>query len=104
MPGQVKESDYDEFLECPTCRNVVPLYNQMQLQFIDAFADLSDSPFEDGKGQVYCVPARNTEEDKRDLAKKRRKRQGPLHQDKEVNELLRKYRDNVKIHSESGYN
>jgi hypothetical protein len=55
------------------------------------FADLTDNPFDEQKGQVVSVPKRSSKEGKKTLDKRRRERNRPHHKDTEIDELLRIY-------------
>lgn len=46
MPGEVRQPDYDEWLECPTCYNVIPKYEIEKEATIKDEVETVESPFE----------------------------------------------------------
>jgi hypothetical protein len=96
MPGEVKPDDYGNFLECPTCWWLCPIYQIEQEATIKDAVETSDSPFEGGKFVLETIPKRSSAAGKRASAKKR-KSKIKLDDDPEINDLLRTYGDRVNV-------
>jgi hypothetical protein len=96
-PNEPRPEDYDQFLECPTCYEVIPLHEIPAKEEIKDAVETIDNPFESGKFQLETVYKRNSPKGKEVLEKKRSKKY-KLDPDPEIAELLRIYGDNVKVH------
>ena len=93
MPDEPKPEDYEMFLECPKCYEVIPLHEIPAKEEIKDAVETIDNPFESGKFTLETVYKRNSPKGKKALAKKRRKKI-KLDDDKEIDALLRAYGDN----------
>jgi hypothetical protein len=102
MNGEVKQPNYSEWLQCHECGNIYPVYEAKYEQTIQGFAQLTDNPFDDQKGQVLGFAKRYTKEGKMELDKRQRERTREHHKDPEIDALLRIYgEDNVHIIGDS---
>ena len=95
MPGQVRDSDYENWLECPTCYVVIPIYEMPKEETIKDTVETAETPFEN-KTQIIGIPKRNSPAGKRASAKKRRNKI-KLDPDPEIDALVRIYGDRVKV-------
>src|SRR4030095_393790 len=103
-PRQAKQNeepgpDWDQFMQCATCGTIYGLYEVKSEQNVQPFAQTTDNPFDEQKGQIESAhKRRNTKEGKKAMLKKQRERLRPHHKDPEIDELLRIYgEDRVKI-------
>jgi hypothetical protein len=95
--GQEKQPDHDDWKQCDTCGWLCPIYESKYEQALEPFAETTDNPFDEQKGQVVGVARRSSPAGKRASEKRKRERNRPHHKDKEIDELLRIYGDGVKI-------
>jgi len=95
MPGEPRPADYEEWLECPTCYEVIPAYEAEKEAEIKDSIETIDSPFE-SKFHLESIPKRNSPAGRKASAKKRNKKI-KLDEDKEIDSLLRIYGDRVNI-------
>ena len=97
-PNEPRPEDYDQFLECPTCYAIIPIYEIPAQEEIKDAVETIDNPFESGKFTLETLYKRNSPKGKQALAKRRNKKL-KLDDDKEINELLRIYGEKyVKVH------
>jgi hypothetical protein len=97
MPNEPRPQDYEDWLQCPTCYELIPIYEMPKEETIKDSIETIDNPFESGKFQLQTIPKRNTPAGKKAYAKPRSKK-FKLDPDPEIAELLRIYGDNVKVH------
>ena len=98
MPGVVRPDDYENFLQCPVCYEVIPLHETYQDATIKDVIEKSDNAFEQGKFVSESIPNRNSPAGKKALEKRKRERNRAHHKDPEIDALLRIYgEDNVSI-------
>ena len=97
MPGEKREPDYESWLSCPDCFEVVPAYIvEGDASIIRDDIPTVESPFENTTEIMGANPRRTTIAGQKAAAKRRRNRT-KLDDDPEINELLRIYGDNVKV-------
>ncbi len=96
MPGEVRPDDYENYLECPTCYSVIPIHEGLKEETIKDAVETHESPFED-KLILQSIPKRSSPKGRR-ITAKRRHNKLKLDEDKEINDLLRKYGDNITVH------
>ena len=95
MPNEVKQPDYENWLQCLKCAWLCPIYEAEPEPSIKDSVTTIDNPFDD-QSQILSIPKRNSKAGRKASAKRRRNKLKPTN-DKEVNELIRKYGDNVRI-------
>jgi hypothetical protein len=94
LPQEEKQPDYSDFLQCTKCARVIPIYQAEPEATIQDSVNTIENPFEEQKGQVLSAFKKR----KSKTGKTRRKKdKNKLHEDKEVNELMRRYGDRVKV-------
>jgi len=90
MPGQVKQPDYDQFLQCARCAEIIPIYQTEPEPTIQDSVATIENPFDESKGQVLAVS-------KDSKTQKRTRNKLKPSSDNELNELIRIHGDNLKI-------
>lgn len=96
MPNEPRPADYESWLECPRCYNLVPIHEIPKEETVTDAVETIDNPFEGSKFRLESIPKRSSPAGKRALAKKRGKKI-KLHDDPEISELMRIYGDMVKV-------
>lgn len=96
MPGQKRPDDYDEWLECPTCLWLCPIYQIEKETTIKDSIETIDNPF-DNKTIIESLPKRTNRIGKKIAARGRKTDKNKLHDDPEISELMRIYGDRVKV-------
>ena len=96
-PNEPRPADYENWLQCPTCLWICPIFEIPKEETINNAVETIESPFEQGKFILETVYKRTTPKGKKALAKKRRNKI-KLDEDKEIDALLRAYGDRVKVH------
>jgi hypothetical protein len=96
MPGETRPEDYDQFLQCPTCYWICPIYEIPKEETIKNSIETVESPFDSGKFILESIPKRSSAAGKRAIAKRSRKKI-KLDDDKEIDTLLRVYGDKVRV-------
>jgi hypothetical protein len=93
MPGQVREPDYDQWLECPDCREVVAAcVVEHDATIIMDDIETVDSPFESTQSEIIgAVSKRTTKPGKRAITKHNKERYRQHSKDPEIDSLLRIY-------------
>jgi hypothetical protein len=75
----------------PSLCLLCPIYQTEPKETIKDSVTTIEDPFDESKGRVKVV----------NKGSKRKERKQQYHNDKEVNELIRRYRDNIKVISDS---
>jgi hypothetical protein len=96
-PNEPRPADYENWLQCPKCLWICPIFELPKQEEIKDSVETIESPFEQGKFILETVYKRTSPKGKKALAKKRRNKI-KLDEDKEINDLLRIYGDNVTVH------
>jgi hypothetical protein len=96
-PNEPRPGDYENWLQCPTCLWICPIFEIPKEEEIKDTMETIESPFEQGKFILEIVYKRTSPKGKKLLAKKRRNKI-KLDDDKEIDALLRAYGDRVKVH------
>jgi hypothetical protein len=96
-PNEPRPADYENWLQCPTCLWICPIFEIPKEEEIKDTMETIESPFEQGKFILETVYKRTSPKGKKLLAKKRRNKI-KLDDDKEIDALLRAYGDRVKVH------
>jgi hypothetical protein len=73
MPNEPRSDDYENFLECPTCYNVISTFEVEKEAEIKDSIETQESPL-DNKFHLESIPPRNSPAGKRANAKKRNKK------------------------------
>jgi hypothetical protein len=102
MPGQVREEDYENFLECAGCGWICPIFAVEKEAEIKNTIETQSSPYDD-KFQFVSIPTRAAEKGRKARPKRIKKDKNILHEDKEINEEMRRHgTDNVRVVFDSG--
>ena len=107
LVGQKREPDHDNWLQCPSCGWLCPIYQAEPEPQIQDTAETIESPYDEEKGIVLSTENRSSQTQRRRRKQaytnrvtrptsKRNKKQ-KLHADDEINYLLQKYGDNMKV-------
>src|SRR5438093_7736978 len=91
-----KVDNIENFIMCPDCGWLCPIYELEPQPEIADTVEPTESPFESNKFVSEAIPKRGTEQGKKTLSKKRNKKI-KLHEDKEIDEEMRKHGDRVKV-------
>ena len=91
-PNEPRPEDYENWLECPRCYNLVPIHEIPKEEEIKDSIETIDNPFESGKFILESVKKRTSK-----TMSKRSRKKIELHEDPEINELMRIYGDRVKV-------
>jgi hypothetical protein len=103
QPNEQRPADYDHWLQCPRCYNLCPIHEAAKDETIKDTIETQDNPFED-KFQSVSVPTRAAEKGRKPRAKKIRKNKNKLHEDPEIDALMKRHGDRMKIVHDSGTN
>jgi hypothetical protein len=96
MPGQKREPDYDQWLQCPDCFEVVATYVvENDAVIIRDDIPTVETPFENTT-EIIGVPSRTSRQGQKAAAKRKRDRT-KLDDDPEIDSLLKIYGDRVKV-------
>ena len=95
-PNEPRPADYDSWLQCPTCLWVCPIHEVPKEEEIKDSIETIESPFEQGKFILESIPKRSSPKGKRISAKKRHNKL-KLHEDNEIDALMRIYGDRVNV-------
>ena len=98
MPGEPRPEDYDSWLQCPTCYEIIPIYAAPKQEEIKNTIETIESPF-DNKPIIESLPNRTTKKSKGNKPSKLKRSRNKLRldDDKEINDLLRIYGDRVNV-------
>lgn len=86
MPNEQRQPDYDEWLECPTCYNVIPKFELEKEASIKDSVETVDSPFEN-QTEIIGLEKRNS----KTMGKQSRKRNRPHHKDPEIDREIQQH-------------
>ena len=96
-PDEPRPADYENWLQCPTCLWICPIFELPKEESIKDTMETIESPFEQGKFILESIPQRSSPKGKR-ISAKRRRNKLKLDEDKEINDLLRIYGNRVAVH------
>jgi hypothetical protein len=96
IPNEPRPADYESFLECPTCYEVIPIHEIPKEEEIKDAVETIESPYEQGKFILESIPKRGSAAGKK-LSPKKRRNKIKLDPDPEINELLEIYGDNITV-------
>jgi hypothetical protein len=98
MPNEPRPDDYENFLECATCGWICPIYQLEKEASIKDSIETIESPF-DNKTIIESLPKRVSKTGKKIAVRgiKRKRDKNKMHDDPEINELMRIYGDRVKV-------
>jgi hypothetical protein len=97
-PNEPRPADYENWLQCPTCLWICPIFELPKEEEIKDTMETIESPFEQGKFILESVKKRGSAVGKKQSLKKR-KNKIKLDSDSEIDSLLRAYGDDrVKVH------
>jgi hypothetical protein len=96
-PNEPRPADYENWLQCPTCLWICPIFELPKQEEIKDSVETIESPFEQGKFILESVKKRGSAVGKKQSLKKR-KNKIKLDSDPEIDALLRAYgTDRVKV-------
>jgi hypothetical protein len=96
-PNEPRPADYENWLQCPTCLWICPIFELPKEEEIKDAVETIESPFEQGKFILETIPKRGSAAGKKLSAKKRRNKI-KLDSDPEIDALLRAYgTDRMKV-------
>ena len=91
MSNEPRPEDNENWLECGRCYQIIPLYEGLKQETVSNAIETIDSPFEN-KTIIDYLPNRTGKK-----GKTRGKRKKVLHDDSEINDLLRIYGAGMKV-------
>lgn len=98
--GEKKPVDYDQFLQCVSgCGNLFPVHEierQKKLEVNELKGHIVENPFEANQTLIESIPKRSSPAGK-NAARGRKRKKTILHEDPEINELMRIYGDRVNV-------
>ena len=97
MPGEPRTEDYENWLECPRCYQVIPIYEGLKEETVADKIETVEGPFDD-KTKFESVHKKRTSITGRKIAPRGRKRKRILHDDPEIDALMRIYGDHLTVH------
>jgi hypothetical protein len=89
-PNEPRPADYENWLQCPTCLWICPIFELPKQEEIKDSVETIESPFEQGKFILESIPKRSSSAGKKLSAKKAR-RKIKMDEDKEMDELLKTF-------------
>jgi hypothetical protein len=96
-PNEPRPADYENWLQCPTCLWICPIFELPKQEEIKDNVETIESPFEQGKFILETIPKRGSAAGKK-LSLKKRRNKIKLDSDPEIDALLRAYgNDRVKV-------
>ena len=96
-PNEPRPADYENWLQCPTCLWICPIFELPKEEEIKDAVETIESPFEQGKFILETIPKRGSAAGRKLSAKKRRNKI-KLDSDPEIDALLRAYgTDRMKV-------
>jgi hypothetical protein len=96
--GQQRPPDYENYLQCHQCGNIIPVYEAASTPQIKNSTETIDNALEQGKFVLDSIPKRGTIKGNKEADKRRRERTRTHHKDPEIDALLRIYgEENVHI-------
>lgn len=102
MPGEVRQPDYDQWLQCPDCYDIQPAYVvENDATIIRDDIPTVENPFENTTEIMGAVAKRSSAAGKRAMAKRNREKNRPHHKDPEIDALMRIYGDRVTVLEDS---
>lgn len=80
IPGEVRQPDYDEWIECPTCSLVIAKFELEKEASIKDTVETLETPFEN-QSEILGVAKRSSPAGQRAAAKRKRERNRQHHKD-----------------------
>jgi hypothetical protein len=97
MPGEERQPDYDQWLQCPDCGEVIATHViEHDATIIRDDIPTVETPYENTTEIMGAVSKRTTKQGKRATERRKRNRT-KLDDDPEIDSLLRIYGDNVRV-------
>lgn len=99
MPGETRQPDYESWLQCPDCFEVIAAYVvEHDATMIRDDIPTVDNPFQDTTEIISAHPKRTSVKGKQALAKRRKERDRQHHKDPEIDREIQQYgSDNVHV-------
>ena len=96
MPGEPRTEDYENWLECPRCYQVIPIYEGLKEETVADKIETVEGPFDD-KTTFESVHKKRTSITGRKIVPRGRKRKRVLHDDPEIDALMRICGDHLTV-------
>ena len=96
MPGEPRTEDYENWLECPRCYQVIPIYEGLKEETVADKIETVEGPFDD-KTKFESVHKKLTSITGRKIVPRGRKRKRVLHDDPEIDALMRICGDHLTV-------
>lgn len=100
MPNEPRPDDYENWLECATCGWLCPIYQVEKEATIKDSIETIDNPFE-SKTIIESLPKRTNRTGMKIAARGRKRDKNKLHNDPEIDALMRIYGDRVTVLQDS---
>ena len=98
MPNEQRQPDYESWLQCPSCAEVVAAYVvEHDATIIRDDIPTVETPFENTTEIIGANPRRTTKAGQRALSKRRKERDRPHHKDKEIDMEMARHGDRVNV-------
>jgi hypothetical protein len=98
MPNETRQPDYESWLQCPDCMEVVVAAYVIEhdATIITDAVETVESPFEN-QTEIMGIPKRSSPAGQKAAAKRKRNR-NKMHEDPEIDALMRIYGDRMTVH------
>lgn len=96
MPGEVRQEDYENWLECPRCYEVIPIHGGLKEETVADKIEIVESPF-DNKFIVETVNKKRTSVTGRKLTRGKKRMKAVLHEDTDIDLEMRQHGDRVNV-------
>lgn len=98
MPNEQRQPDYDQWLQCPSCAEIVAAYVvEHDATIIRDDIQTVETPFENTTEIMGAVAKRTTKAGKRATAKRNKERYRPHSKDKEIDREMQRHGDRVNV-------
>lgn len=98
MPGEERQPDYDQWLQCPSCAEIVAAYIvEHDASIIRDDIETVDNPFENTSKIMGANARRTTKAGQRATAKRNKERNRPHHKDAEIDREMQRHGDRVTV-------
>ncbi|MFZ0629498.1 MAG: hypothetical protein WAM16_09380 [Nitrososphaeraceae archaeon] len=99
MPGETRQPEYESWWECKDCHEIVAAYVvEHDGTIITNAVETVESPYEN-QTEIMGIPKRSSPAGQKAAAKRKRNR-NKMHEDPEIDALMRIYGDRVTVHTE----
>jgi len=99
--NEPRPADYENWYECAACGLILHYVEIPKQESIKDMVETSDNPYED-QLKIVSVPTRLREQGKKLKPRGKKKDKNKLHEDPEIDALMRRHGDNLKVVFDSG--